>query len=565
MYFFRELHRIEKNNPYKQRMYMIPKKIVFGAEARESIKKGVDTLADAVKVTLGPKGKNVIFNPGFGGPSITKDGVTVARHINLEDPLQDMGAQSVKQVASKTADQAGDGTTTATVLAQAIFAEGYKYITAGAHAPDIKRGIDKTVSLVVEGLKEIAKEISSPEEIQQIARISANDDEVIGNLIAEAMNRVGKDGVISVEEAKGTESELDVVEGMQFDRGYISPYFITNPDKMNAVLERPFILLTDKKISNIKSILEILDKVSKSGRPLLIIADDVDGDALATLVVNKVRGTINVVAVKAPGFGDRRTALLKDIAAVIGADIISDAEGIKLESATLSNMGTAKTVVITQSTTTFIEGATREDGLKIRIAAIKSQIENAVTEFDKQKLQERLARLVSGVAVIRVGATTEIELKEKKDRIDDALNATRAAVQEGIIVGGGLALFRASQALKDLSEFKGDIQLGAIIVREAITKPLSIIVENAGMSAIFAMREIALRDKNIGINARTGEYVDMFQAGIVDPVKVTRLALQNAASIASLLLTTEAALVDVKEEKQDVPPAVRDANRYYGR
>lgn len=546
---------------------MIPKKIIFGSEAREAIKKGVDTLADAVKVTLGPKGKNVIFNSGFGGPSITKDGVTVARHINLEDSLQDMGAQSVKQVASKTADQAGDGTTTATVLAQAIFAEGYKYITAGAHAPDIKRGIDKTVSLVVEGLKEIAKDINSHEEIQQIARISANDDEIVGNLIAEAMKRVGKDGVISVEEAKGTESELDVVEGMQFDRGYISPYFVTNPEKMNAVLERPFILLTDKKISNIKCILEILDKVSKSGRPLLIIADDVDGDALATLVVNKVRGTINVVAVKAPGFGDRRTALLKDIAAVIGADIISDAEGIKLESATLSNMGTAKTVVITQSTTTFIEGATREDGLKLRIAAIKAQIENAITDFDKQKLQERLARLVSGVAVIRVGATTEIELREKKDRIDDALNATRAAVQEGIVAGGGQALLemkRRISADETVTFANNDEELGSQIILSALMEPFNMIVRNAGYEPKVISRTNS-ESYPFGFNARSGEFVNMLATGIVDPVKVTRLALQNAASIASLLLTTEAALVDIKEDKQDVPPAVRDANKYYGR
>jgi len=548
-------------------MNMIPKKIIFGSEAREAIKKGVDTLADAVKVTLGPKGKNVIFNSGFGGPSITKDGVTVARHINLEDSLQDMGAQSVKQVASKTADQAGDGTTTATVLAQAIFAEGYKYITAGAHAPDIKRGIDKTVSLVVEGLKEIAKDINSHEEIQQIARISANDDEIVGNLIAEAMKRVGKDGVISVEEAKGTESELDVVEGMQFDRGYISPYFVTNPEKMNAVLERPFILLTDKKISNIKCILEILDKVSKSGRPLLIIADDVDGDALATLVVNKVRGTINVVAVKAPGFGDRRTALLKDIAAVIGADIISDAEGIKLESATLSNMGTAKTVVITQSTTTFIEGATREDGLKLRIAAIKAQIENAITDFDKQKLQERLARLVSGVAVIRVGATTEIELREKKDRIDDALNATRAAVQEGIVAGGGQALLemkRRISADETVTFANNDEELGSQIILSALMEPFNMIVRNAGYEPKVISRTNS-ESYPFGFNARSGEFVNMLATGIVDPVKVTRLALQNAASIASLLLTTEAALVDIKEDKQDVPPAVRDANKYYGR
>lgn len=541
------------------------KKILFNREARESIRNGVNILADAVKVTLGPKGRNVIYNPQFGGPSITKDGVTVAKQIHLEDPLEDMGAQSVKQVASKTADMAGDGTTTATVLAQAIFREGNKYVAAGANPMELKQGIDYAVEKVLTHIKEQAKPISSPEEIEQIARISANDDAAVGKQICEAMQRVGMDGIIAVEEARSIESELEIVEGMQFDRGLLSPYFVTDTEKMETRYEKPFILVCEKKISSIKTILPILDHVTKSGRPLLIIAEDVDGDALSTLVVNKLRGTIQVVAVRAPGFGDRRLAMLEDIAALVGADVICDQKGLSLEAATMHNLGKAERITVTKDTTTIVNGTPREDELKNRIASIKKQLENTTSEFEKAKLQERLAKLVSGVAVIRVGASTEIELKEKKDRIDDALSATRAAVQEGIVVGGGLALFRASQSLADLSALKGDIQLGALIVREAIQEPLSIIAENAGISAIVTMRDLAQKDGHIGLNARTGEYVDMFKAGIVDPAKVTRLALQNAASIASLLLTTEAAIVDLKKDAQDVPPAVQEANRYYGR
>jgi chaperonin GroEL len=531
---------------------MSSKRIVFGTEAREKIRKGVDTLADAVKVTLGPLGRNVVLERAYGAPTITKDGVTVAKEITLEDKLENMGAQMVREVASKTADIAGDGTTTATVLAQAIFREGNKYVTAGANPTELKRGIDKAVEAVVAAIKQQSAAVSDKKEIQQIATISANSDEAIGDLIAQAMERVGRDGVITVEEAKGMQNELDVVEGMQFDRGYLSPYFVTNQDKLEAVLENPFLLIVEKKVSSMKSILSILEQVAKTGRALLIIAEDVEGEALATLVVNKLRGVLNIAAVKAPGFGDRRKAMLEDIAIVTGGKLISEDIGLKLESIQLNDLGTTKRVVLTKDNCTIIEGQGNTQDIKARVAHIRTQIENSPSDYDKEKMQERLAKLAGGVAVIKVGAVTETEMKEKKDRIEDALHATRAAVEEGIVAGGGIALIRAQKALDSL-ELEGDQRLGLQIVRRALEEPLRVISANAGYEASVVVNKVKSESANMGFDAKRGEYVDMVKAGIIDPAKVTRSAIQHAASIAGLLLTTEASVCDVEDKKESTP------------
>ncbi len=529
---------------------MAGKKILFGVEARQKLGIGVDTLANVVKVTLGPRGRNVAFQKSFGSPAITKDGVSVAKEVELCDPIENMGAQMVREVASKTADVAGDGTTTATVLAQAIFREGNKYVTAGANPMELKRGIDKAVNAVVEDIKGRAKKVSSKKEIEQVATISANSDTFIGEQIAQAMDRVGRDGVITVEEAKGMDSELSVVEGMQFDRGYLSPYFVTDAEKMQAVLNEPLILIYEKKISSMKSLLPVLEMVAKSGRPLLIIAEDIEGEALATLVVNKLRGILNVSAIKAPGFGDRRKAMLEDIAILTGGKLISEELGLKLETTTLNDLGRAKKVVITKDETTIIEGAGSEQDLKGRIMQIKSQIENTSSEYDKEKLQERLAKLSGGVAIIKVGAATETEMKEKKDRIEDALHATRAAVEEGVVAGGGVSLLRAQDAIKKL-KLEGDEQLGAQIVIRAIEEPLRIISSNAGFEASVIVNRVREESGNKGFDAKTGEFVDMIQAGIIDPAKVVRSALQNAASISGLILTTESVIVEIPEEKKE--------------
>ncbi|MFI5333003.1 MAG: chaperonin GroEL [Candidatus Babeliales bacterium] len=528
---------------------MASKKIVFGTDAREKIRRGVDILADAVKVTLGPKGRNVLFERSFGAPIITKDGVTVAKEIEIEDKLENMGAQAVREVASKTNDVAGDGTTTATVLAQAIFREGNKYVAAGANPIELKRGIDKAVTAIVQEIKNSSKSISSKKEIEQIATISANSDTVIGQQIAEAMERVGRDGVITVEEAKGMQDELDVVEGMQFDRGYLSPYFVTNAEKMEAHLDMPMILIFEKKISSMKSLLPILEKVAKSGRPLLIIAEDVEGEALATLVVNKLRGTINVAAVKAPGFGDRRKAMLEDIAVLTGGKLVSEDIGLKLENIGLHDLGVAKRVVLTKDDCTIIEGEGGQEAVNGRVMQIKAQIENSTSDYDKEKLQERLAKLAGGVAVIKVGAATETEMKEKKDRIEDALSATRAAVEEGIVAGGGVALIRAQKAIADL-KLEGDEQFGVQIVRRVLEEPLRIIASNAGADASVVVNYVKTQSGNMGFDAKNGVYVDMIAEGIIDPAKVTRSALQYAASIAGLLLTTEATICEIPEEKK---------------
>lgn len=529
---------------------MASKRIEFGVAAREKIRKGVDALADTVKVTLGPKGRNVVYERSFGAPSITKDGVTVAKEIELEDKLENMGAQMVREVASKTADVAGDGTTTATVLAQAIFREGNKYVTAGANPMELKRGIDKAVDAVVEHIKKNSKPVQGKKGIEQVATISANSDTTIGQQIAEAMERVGQDGVITVEEAKGMSDELDVVEGMQFDRGYLSPYFVTNAEKMEAVVENPLILIFEKKISSMKPMLPILEQAARSGRPLLIIAEDVEGEALATLVVNKLRGTLNVAAVKAPGFGDRRKAMLEDIAILTGGQMISEDLGLKLEKMTLQDLGSAKRVVITKDNTTIIEGLGSQDAIKGRIAQIRMQIENTTSDYDKEKLQERLAKLAGGVAVIRVGAATETEMKEKKDRIDDALHATRAAVEEGIVAGGGVALLRA-QGVIDALKLEGDEKLGALIVRRALEEPLRIIASNAGFDAAVIVNHVREQSETTGFDARKGAYVNMLEEGIIDPAKVSRSAIQHAASIAGLLLTTEAAIFEIPSEKKE--------------
>ncbi len=531
------------------------KNIKFDIEARDGLKRGVDALANAVKVTLGPKGRNVIISKSFGGPTVTKDGVSVAKEIDLEDPLEDMGAQMVKEVASKTNDLAGDGTTTATVLAQAIVKEGLKNVAAGANPMDLKRGIDKAVVAIVTELGKQAKEVGSDsEKIKQVASISANNDDVIGDLIATAFGKVGKEGVITVEEAKGTDTYVDVVEGMQFDRGFLSPYFVTDADKMIATLENPYVLLFDKKISNLQEILPILEPVSQSGRPLLIIAEDVDGQALATLVVNKLRGGLKIAAVKAPGFGDRRKAMLEDIAILTNGTVISEERGFSLENADLSMLGSAETITIDKDNTTIVNGAGDEGNIKVRVSQIKSQIETSTSDYDKEKLQERLAKLAGGVAVLYVGAASEVEMKEKKDRVDDALNATRAAVEEGIIAGGGVALVRAKKVLVDVKSENADEETGINIIARAIESPLRTIAENAGKEGSVICAKVIEGKKDFGYNAKTDEYVDMLKAGIIDPKKVTRVALENAASVSGMILTTECALIDIKEDAPAMPP-----------
>jgi chaperonin GroEL len=525
------------------------KDIKFDIEARDGLKRGVDALANAVKVTLGPKGRNVIIGKAFGGPTVTKDGVSVAKEIELKDPLENMGAQMVKEVASKTNDLAGDGTTTATVLAQAIVKEGLKNVAAGANPMDLKRGIDKAVEAIVADLAKQAQVVGSDsEKIKQIASISANNDEVIGDLIATAFGKVGKEGVITVEEAKGTDTYVDVVEGMQFDRGYLSPYFVTNPEKMNVELENPYILLYDKKVSSLKELLPVLEPIAQSGKPLLIIAEDVDGEALSTLVVNKLRGALKIAAVKAPGFGDRRKAMLEDIAILTGGTVISEESGHTLENATLEMLGTAEKVTIDKDNTTVVNGAGSADMIKNRVNQIKSQMETTTSDYDKEKLQERLAKLAGGVAVLYVGAASEVEMKEKKDRVDDALHATRAAVEEGIVAGGGVALLRAKSALAAIKPENADEATGIQIVSRAIESPLRTIVENAGLEGSVVVSKVAEGSGNFGYNAKTDEYVDMLKAGIIDPKKVTRVALENAASVAGMILTTECALIDIKEE-----------------
>ena len=525
------------------------KDIKFDIEARDGLKRGVDALANAVKVTLGPKGRNVIIGKSFGGPNVTKDGVTVAKEIELKDPLENMGAQMVKEVASKTNDLAGDGTTTATVLAQAIVKEGLKNVAAGANPMDLKRGIDKAVEAIVGDLAKQAKVVGSDsEKIKQIASISANNDEVVGDLIAKAFAKVGKEGVITVEEAKGTDTYVDVVEGMQFDRGYLSPYFVTNPEKMEAELENPYILLYDKKVSSLKELLPVLEPVAQSGKPLLIIAEDVDGEALSTLVVNKLRGALKIAAVKAPGFGDRRKAMLEDIAILTGGTVISEERGFTLENTTIEMLGTAKRVSIDKDNTTIVNGAGDAELIKNRVNQIKGQMEATTSDYDKEKLQERLAKLAGGVAVLYVGAASEVEMKEKKDRVDDALHATRAAVEEGIVAGGGVALLRAKSALASLKADNADEATGIQIISRAVESPLRTIVENAGLEGSVVVAKVADGKGDFGYNAKTDEYVDMLKAGIIDPKKVTRVALENAASVAGMILTTECALVDIKDE-----------------
>jgi chaperonin GroEL len=524
------------------------KKIFFNTEARDRLKKGVDTLADAVKVTLGPKGRNVILDKKFGAPAITKDGVTVAKDIEIKDPIENMGAQLVKEVASKTADTAGDGTTTATVLAQAIFSAGIKNVAAGANPMDLKRGIDKAVSAVVKNLKEQSKAIGNSNEIAQVATISANNDTEIGKMIADAMDKVGKDGVITVEEARGTETEVKTVEGMQFDRGYLSPYFVTNTEKMETELERPFILITEKKISGMKELMPVLEQYAQTGRPLLIVAEDVDGEALATLVVNKIRGVLKVAAVKAPGFGDRRKAMLEDIAILTGGTVISEERGYKLENATLDYLGTAEKIIIDKDNTTIINGAGKSEDIQARVNQIKAQIDSTTSDYDKEKLQERLAKLSGGVAILYIGAATEVEMKEKKDRVDDALHATRAAVQEGVVAGGGVALLRASSALANIETHNADEATGVAIIRQALEAPLRTIVANAGGEGSVVVNRVKEGQADFGYNAREDRYENLFAAGVIDPTKVTRLALENAASIAALLLTTECVIADEPEE-----------------
>jgi len=532
------------------------KDIKFDIEARDGLKRGVDALADSVKVTLGPKGRNVIISKSFGGPQVTKDGVTVAKEIELENELENMGAQMVKEVASKTNDLAGDGTTTATVLAQAIVKEGLKNVASGANPMDLKRGIDKAVSCITEELNRQSKEVgNSSEKIQQVASISANNDSTVGNLIATAFEKVGKEGVITVEEAKGTDTYVDVVEGMQFDRGYLSPYFVTNADKMITELENPYILLFDKKISNLQEILPILEPVSQSGRSLLIIAEDVEGQALATLVVNKLRGGLKIAAVKAPGFGDRRKAMLEDISILTGGTVVSEERGFSLENADLSMLGTAETITIDKDNTTIVNGAGKASEIKARVNQIKAQIETTTSDYDKEKLQERLAKLAGGVAVLYVGAASEVEMKEKKDRVDDALHATRAAVEEGIVVGGGVALVRTKDKLAKLKSENADEKTGIQIVEKAIEAPIRTIVENAGGEGSIVISKVLESKDSIGYDAKNEEYVDMLKAGIIDPKKVTRIALENAASVAGMILTTECAVVDIKEESPaPMPP-----------
>ena len=528
------------------------KEINFSDDARNKLYNGVKKLNDAVKVTMGPRGRNVLIQKSFGAPAITKDGVSVAKEIELKDTIENMGASLVREVASKTNDEAGDGTTTATVLAHAIFKEGLRNVTAGANPIEVKRGMDKFAAAVIEELKKASKKVSGKTEIAQVATISANNDSAVGDLISEAMEKVGKDGVITVEEAKSINDELNVVEGMQFDRGYLSPYFITNPDKMIVELNSALVLLFDKKITNLKDLLPVLEQVQKTGKPLLIIAEDIEGEALATLVVNKLRGVLNISAVKAPGFGDRRKAMLEDIAILTGGAVISEELGRTLESASLADLGKAERIVIDKDNTTIVNGAGEKKAINARILQIKAQIAETTSDYDKEKLQERLAKLSGGVAVIKVGAATETEMKEKKDRVDDALNATKAAVDEGIVIGGGAALIKASLSVK--LDLKGDEKIGADIVKRALFAPLRQIAENAGFDAGVVANGVAEnKDKKFGFNAANGEYVDMFKAGIIDPVKVERIALQNAVSVASLLLTTEATVSEIKEDKPAMP------------
>ncbi|SNC61992.1 chaperonin GroEL [Hymenobacter gelipurpurascens] len=524
------------------------KNIQFDTDGRDKLKRGVDKLANAVKVTLGPKGRNVVIDKKFGAPTITKDGVTVAKEIELSDPVENMGAQLVKEVASKTADQAGDGTTTATVLAQAIYAAGSKNVAAGANPMDLKRGIDKAVKAVVENLKQQSKKIENSSEIAQVGAISANNDMEIGKMIADAMDKVGKEGVITVEEARGTETEVKTVEGMQFDRGYLSPYFVTNPEKMEAEFDNPYILIYDKKVSTMKELLPVLEQVVQTGKPLVIISEDVDGEALATLVVNKLRGSLKIAAVKAPGFGDRRKAMLEDIAVLTGGTVISEERGYKLDSATLEYLGQAEKVIIDKDNTTIVNGRGEKDTISGRINEIKSQIGTTTSDYDKEKLQERLAKLSGGVAILYIGASTEVEMKEKKDRVDDALHATRAAVEEGVVPGGGVALVRALESLEGVDTLNGDERTGVNIIRTAIEAPLRTIVANAGGEGSVVVQKVREGKGDFGYNAREDRYENLMAAGILDPTKVTRLALENAASIAGLLLTTECVISDELEE-----------------
>lgn len=532
---------------------MAGKIIEYSSEARNALKVGVDKLANAVKVTLGPKGRNVILDKKFGAPTVTKDGVTVAKEIELEDPNENMGAQMVREVASKTSDVAGDGTTTATVLAQAIYREGLKNVTAGANPMDLKRGIDFAVTKVVDYLKNLSRDVEGRDEIAQVGAISANNDKTIGNLIADAMEKVGKDGVITVEEAKGTETGLEVVEGMQFDRGYLSPYFVTNSETMEAELEDPYILIHDKKISAMKDLLPILEKVAQSGKPLLIIAEDLEGEALATLVVNKLRGTLKVAAVKAPGFGDRRKAMLEDIAILTGGTVISEERGFKLENATVEYLGNAKKVNIDKDNTTIVEGAGKSEDIKKRVNEIKTQIENTTSDYDREKLQERLAKLSGGVAVLQIGAATEVEMKEKKARVEDALHATRAAVEEGIVPGGGVALVRAISSIENLEGENLDQTTGIKIIEKALAEPLKQIVRNAGLEGAVVLNKVLEGKDDFGFNAATEQYENLFKAGVIDPTKVTRTALENAASVSSLLLTTEAVVYEQPEDESKAP------------
>jgi len=539
---------------------MAAKEIKYSSKAREKMMNGVDTLADAVKVTLGPKGRNVLIDKSWGSPKITKDGVTVAKEIELEDKFENMGAQMVKEVASKTSDVAGDGTTTATILAQAIYREGVKLLAAGGNPMSIKRGIDKAVVLVVEELKKLSKPTKDKKDISQVGTISANNDSTIGEIIAEAMEKVGKEGVITVEEAKSMETTLDIVEGMQFDRGYLSPYFVTDPQKMEVHLDDAYLLLNDKKINNMKDMVPILEQIAKTGSPLLLIAEDVDGEALATLVVNKLRGTLKCAAVKAPGFGDRRKAMLEDIAILTGGQVLSEELGLKLENITLKDLGTAKKISIDKDSTTIVEGGGSRSALDGRVKQIRIQIEETTSDYDKEKLQERMAKLIGGVAVINVGAATEIEMKEKKDRVEDALNATRSAVEEGIVPGGGVAYMRARKVLEK-AQFPGEEQLGLNLIKRALEEPMRQIANNAGFEGSVVVQHVMEGKGNFGFNAETGTYEDLMNAGIVDPTKVTRFALQNAASVAGLLMTTEA-MVAEKPKKERLAPTMQPEDMY---
>ena len=533
---------------------MTAKQVLFGNDARSRMVNGVNVLADAVKVTLGPKGRNVVLERAFGGPTITKDGVSVAKEVELKDKFENMGAQMVKEVASKTSDNAGDGTTTATVLAQAIVDEGMKYVAAGMSPMDLKRGIDKAVAAAIEQLHSLSKPTTTSKEVAQVGAISANSDHEIGDIIAEAMEKVGKEGVITVEDGKSLHNELEVVEGMQFDRGYLSPYFINNPDKQVALLENPYLLLVEKKISNIRDLLPTLEQVAKSGRPLLIIAEDIEGEALATLVVNSIRGVLKTVAVKAPGFGDRRKAMLEDIAILTGGTVISSDVGLILEKATLAELGSAKKVEVNKESTTIIDGAGKEDQIEARVKQIRAQMEETSSDYDREKLQERVAKLAGGVALIKVGAATEVEMKEKKARVEDALHATRAAVEEGVVAGGGVALIRAKQSIKDIKGDNPEQDAGIKIVLRAMEEPMRQIVRNAGDEPSVVVDRVANGKGNFGFNAQTGEYGDMIEMGVLDPTKVTRTALQNAASVASLILTTECMIADMPEDKPAMPP-----------